>query len=107
MILPPSLSIEDQHLVEVEGGLGKIIKLDGTSHGNVRVIQPQFCRMQHSGGEVVMDILGQKRVRPFVASVGIKDTYEAKSEVYGIVYERPALLGEPQYASMYPARVSF
>ena len=106
MILPPSLSIEDQHLVEVEGGLGKIIELDGTSHGNVRVIQPQFCRMQHSGGEVVMHILGQS-VRPFVASVGIKDTHEAKSEVYGIVYERPALLGEPQYASMYPARVSF
>lgn len=63
MILSPSLGIEDQHLVKIEGGLGKVIKLDGASQGDVRVIQPQVYGIQHSGRKVVMHILGRKRVR--------------------------------------------
>ena len=50
--------------MEVECDLGKIIDLDGTSHGDVRVIRPQIYRMQYSGGKVAMHILGQTCVRP-------------------------------------------
>ena len=42
MILPPSLGIEYERLVDVEGDLEKTIKLDGTSNRDVRVIQPQL-----------------------------------------------------------------
>lgn len=64
MILPPSLSIQNQYLMDVEGGLGEIIKLDSTSQGDVRVFQPHICRTQHSSGKVAVHILGQKSVRP-------------------------------------------
>ena len=82
VILSPSLSIEDQHLVEVKGDLGKIIKFDGTRQGDVRVVQPQVCRIHHSGGKVVMDILGQLCVRPgcLLASHRLIEDYSRHQE---------------------------
>ena len=50
--------------MEVECDLGKIIDLDGTRDGDVRVVQPQIYGIQHSSGQVAMYILGQTRVRP-------------------------------------------
>jgi hypothetical protein len=40
MVFPASLGIENEDLMEVEGGLGKIVKLQRSSKGNVWVIQP-------------------------------------------------------------------
>lgn len=107
MILPASLSIENQYLVEVKGSLGKIIKFDSASQGDVRIIQPQLRRVQHSSGKVVVHILGWNVRHTCLHSVDQRATYDTKSEIYGVVYERPALLGESQHASVYPARISF
>lgn len=63
MILPPSLGIEYERLVDIEGDLEKTIKLDGTSQRDMRVIQPQVRKMQQSRGKVAMHVLGRKRVR--------------------------------------------
>jgi hypothetical protein len=40
MVFPASLGIENEYLMEVEGGLGKIVKLQRSSKGNMGVIRP-------------------------------------------------------------------
>ena len=106
MILPPSLGIEYEHLVDIEGDLEKTIKLDGTSNRDVRVIQPQICKMQYSRGEVAMHVLGMG-LDLCVCCRPIDDvTYDAKTEIYSVAYERPALLREPHDASMDRTRIS-
>ena len=52
-----------------------------------------------------MHMLEQKRVGPRCL-LDKTVTYHTESEVHGIAYERPALLAEPQYGSVYPARIS-
>lgn len=44
MIFPASLGIENEDLMEVEGGLGEIVKLQRSSKGTMGVIQPQLRR---------------------------------------------------------------
>lgn len=57
MILPSGLGIEDQYLMKVEGSLDEVIKLEGTSKGEMGVIRPQICWVQDTGRKVMMHIL--------------------------------------------------
>jgi hypothetical protein len=50
VVLPTCLRIEDQDLVEIECGLGKVVELQRTSQRDMGIIRPHVYRVQDVGG---------------------------------------------------------
>lgn len=59
MVLPSSLSIEDQDLVHVEGSLSEIIEFNGSSKRDVGIIEPKIAWVTYTSREIEMDILSE------------------------------------------------
>ena len=57
VVLATRLGIENEDLVEVEGRLGQVIKLDRGRQGDVRIVDPDVHRVEHRGREASVHIL--------------------------------------------------
>ena len=57
VVLPPSLSIENQDLVHVESGLSEIIEFNWSSKRDVGITKPKITRIKYTSRKIDMDIL--------------------------------------------------
>jgi hypothetical protein len=57
MVRATLLRVDDEDLVEVEGGLSEVVELDSPSQGYMRITDPEVNWVKETRREVVMDIL--------------------------------------------------
>lgn len=57
VVLPSSLSVENQDLVHVESGLSEIIEFNWSSERDVGILKPKITWVKYTSRKIDMDIL--------------------------------------------------